>query len=244
MLICIYMSDSQIFHTLKAPIDKYYATVLLGAAELIGTIICVILVHFTGKRPLVLLSAVGCAMCFLGTATYARFLYLVPGVTVDNVVANVSALDLNKANFISTINASAIVDMEDAPPPSSTQTANLSVNDSKAIWRYSLQNYENAVLSGTLNDDKENFEENEMDDFEPIENSTEIYMNQTASKHTRKDPDGVSTEVPPEPIVLKVSKTVKNKYLWVPLTLLIMSALFAHIGLRLIPWMLIGEVYL
>lgn len=56
----------QIFNTLKAPVDKYYATFLLGMAELLGTILCVILVHFTGKRPLVLISTIGCGLCFLG----------------------------------------------------------------------------------------------------------------------------------------------------------------------------------
>ena len=63
----------EIFQTLRAPIDKYYATMLLGVAELSGTILCVILVKFTGKRPLVLLSCIGCGLCLFTTATYARY---------------------------------------------------------------------------------------------------------------------------------------------------------------------------
>lgn len=53
----------QIFHTLKAPINKYYATILLGVAELIATVSCVFLIHFTGKRPLVLISTIGVGLC-------------------------------------------------------------------------------------------------------------------------------------------------------------------------------------
>ncbi|CAO1376839.1 unnamed protein product [Diamesa hyperborea] len=49
----------QIFATLKAPIDKYYATMILGTLELAGSIICVILVRFVGKRPLAMVSTLG-----------------------------------------------------------------------------------------------------------------------------------------------------------------------------------------
>uniref|UniRef100_A0A182T9P7 Major facilitator superfamily (MFS) profile domain-containing protein n=1 Tax=Anopheles maculatus TaxID=74869 RepID=A0A182T9P7_9DIPT len=82
----------QIFHTLKAPINKYYATCLLGLTELIGTLFCVFLVHRTGKRPLVFTSTIGCAVCFFGAATYAYFVNEIPGAAVQNVVANVSSI--------------------------------------------------------------------------------------------------------------------------------------------------------
>lgn len=117
----------EIFQTLKAPIDKYYATMLLGVAELSGTILCVILVKFTGKRPLVLLSCIGCGLCLFTTATYAHF--------------------------------------------------------------YKVESHNSTSAS-------------------------------------------------------QVQQTVQNQnFAWIPITLLLFSALLSHIGIRLIPWMLIGELF-
>ncbi|GLV41627.1 uncharacterized protein CBL_06856 [Carabus blaptoides fortunei] len=61
----------QIFQTLHTPIDKYYATLLLGIVELLGTLVCVVGVHYVGKRPLTFFSTLGCGVCFLVVATYA-----------------------------------------------------------------------------------------------------------------------------------------------------------------------------
>lgn len=61
----------QIFQTLHTPIDKYYATLLLGIVELLGTLVCVVGVHYVGKRPLTFFSTVGSGVCFLVVATYA-----------------------------------------------------------------------------------------------------------------------------------------------------------------------------
>lgn len=117
----------QIFQTLKAPMDKYYATLLLGIVEVLGALVCISLIHYTGKRPLTFISTIGCGICFGLTATYAYFL------------PNIS----NEPTFI-----------------------------------------------------------------------------------------GIS-ENPEE----------KNKYAWIPLTLLLGSALLSHSGIRLLPWILIGEVF-
>jgi len=59
-----------IFATLNAPIDNYTAAVFLGVAELIGTIVCVMSIHFMGKRKLSFLSITGTGLCFLFTAIY------------------------------------------------------------------------------------------------------------------------------------------------------------------------------
>lgn len=40
--------------------------------ELTGTVVCVALVHYTGKRPLALVSMLGAGVCFLVTATYVH----------------------------------------------------------------------------------------------------------------------------------------------------------------------------
>ncbi|KAK7869520.1 hypothetical protein R5R35_002295 [Gryllus longicercus] len=69
-----------IFTTLGAPIDKYVATLYLGLAELAGTLVCVILVHWAGKRPLTFVSTLGCGACFTAVATYA---YIHSGADAD-----------------------------------------------------------------------------------------------------------------------------------------------------------------
>lgn len=50
----------QIFATLQAPIDKYYATVILGVAQLTGSVVCVCVIHYTGKRKLSFASLITC----------------------------------------------------------------------------------------------------------------------------------------------------------------------------------------
>lgn len=59
-----------IFARLKAPIDKYTAAVLLGVAELVGTLICVFAIHFTGKRKLTFFSIAGTGISFCLAAIY------------------------------------------------------------------------------------------------------------------------------------------------------------------------------
>lgn len=55
---------------LEAPIDKYYATLILGLLQMFGSAVCVTLVHYTGKRPLTMFSTVGAGLCCLLVATY------------------------------------------------------------------------------------------------------------------------------------------------------------------------------
>lgn len=105
---------------------------------------------------------------FLGAAIYAKYLNLVPGVAVSNVVANASAIDLGNATTILT-----------------EQNATVLVG--------------NRSLSAALNE--------------------------TAN------------------VLLDVSNAEDNIILWLPLTLLLLSALLAHVGIIIIPWMLIGEVW-
>lgn len=59
-----------IFEKLKAPIDEYTAAVFLGVAQLIGTMFCVMSIHFMGKRKLCFLSIAGSGLCFALTAIY------------------------------------------------------------------------------------------------------------------------------------------------------------------------------
>ena len=59
-----------IFKGLDAPIDKYTATVFLGLSEFIATVICAIVIHFTGKRKLTFFSIGGTFFCFFFSAIY------------------------------------------------------------------------------------------------------------------------------------------------------------------------------
>lgn len=69
-----------IFARLNAPIEKYTAAVFLGVAELLGTLICVFAIHFTGKRLLNFLSIGGTGLSFCLAAIYG---YLNEGHMVD-----------------------------------------------------------------------------------------------------------------------------------------------------------------
>lgn len=245
-------SSSQIFHTLKAPIDKYYATVLLGAVEILGTLFCVFLIHYTGKRPLVLLSTIGVGVGFLGTATYATFLHSVPGVSVDNVVANVSALDLNKANIVTVMNVPELLEsslLENYKNGSRNDTSD-DYEDQAHVMKVRAimdQEQEQYMIPMSIYDDfnSTNF------DFELMSSGmaeTESPFNLTIDQENR------TTEATLlnldekknllDHLVIKIPQAEENRFLWLPLTLLLMSAFFAHMGIKLIPWMLIGEVRL
>lgn len=86
----------QIFATLKTPIDKYYATIILGVAELAGCIGCVSLIHYTGKRPLTFLSMITCSLCFFIVATYAYIsdIHYLETSRVNKTTNNVTTVDL------------------------------------------------------------------------------------------------------------------------------------------------------
>ncbi|XP_022832868.1 facilitated trehalose transporter Tret1-like isoform X1 [Spodoptera litura] len=128
-----------IFQMLRAPIDKYYATLILGVLQIVGAGTCVLLVHYTGKRPLTLFSTGGAGICCILVAIYDIYI---------------------KTNgFTEALQSS------------------------------------NATLTA-------------------INNS--------------------SNEMQEEP---------RNPYSWMPMTLLMLLALLAHTGLRLLPWILIGEVF-
>lgn len=60
----------KIFECVKAPINKYSATVLIGMVQLIGCVMCMSLIHRIGKRAITLISVIGAAVCFFITATY------------------------------------------------------------------------------------------------------------------------------------------------------------------------------
>lgn len=63
-----------IFQMLDAPIDRYYATLILGLLQIFGSGACVVLVHYTGKRKLTFFSTGGAGICCLLVAVYDAFI--------------------------------------------------------------------------------------------------------------------------------------------------------------------------
>lgn len=163
-----------IFAQLKAPIDKYFATMLLGIVELIGTAVCVILVRFVGKRKLTFFSTFGCSFCFFSTSIYAFFIDHIPGeIPKNNIIANVTKNIEKLMNATSTMQMMTTTESITTEYISELQPSALSVNETTA----------------------------------------------------------------------SISDIHSNQHSWIPLSLLLASALLSHSGIRLLPWMLVGEIY-
>ncbi|KAF5288909.1 hypothetical protein FQA39_LY03788 [Lamprigera yunnana] len=60
-----------IFATLNVPIDKYYATILLGLAEFFGCFITIGMIRFLGKRVTGFMSVCAVGICDIVIGTYA-----------------------------------------------------------------------------------------------------------------------------------------------------------------------------
>lgn len=56
---------------LGTSMDPYKATLILGVMELAGAILCVISVHWTGKRPLLIISTSLTGICLIILAAYS-----------------------------------------------------------------------------------------------------------------------------------------------------------------------------
>ncbi|XP_046805046.1 facilitated trehalose transporter Tret1 isoform X2 [Lucilia cuprina] len=271
----------QIFHTLKAPINKYHATILLGVAEMIATILCVFLIHFSGKRPLVLISTVGVALCWFGTATYAHYLKIVPGFAINNVVVNASSVvpkdsilsrenitkifeseekalllktpeetmvEMTTLNYFETISNQTRSRRQAAIEDTTLEPYNITFVDLKDLDYDSISNYTETTPHFDLEDSSE-IEENWTTTMRPV---NEVPISLTTSSTTTSTTTTTTTVKPntqkgqspiPKEILLKVPKQERNNLVWVPLILLLGAAFFAHFGIRMIPWILIGEVF-
>lgn len=186
---------------------------MLGAAELAGAFSCVLLVHTTGKRPLVFASLIGTGICFFGAATYAWYLDSVPGFIVENVVANYSLPDhLQRSNFINQKNLTLDATMSNGGDTEITTELLVSITTETY---FNLQNEKttNSIEATTFH-------------FNPDTNQTNAANRSDLNK-----------------LFISIPNAEENKYLWIPLALMLTGSFFAHLGIRIIPWMLIGEVY-
>ncbi|XP_017875465.1 facilitated trehalose transporter Tret1 [Ceratina calcarata] len=60
----------EIFHDSGATLDKYLAAVILGVVRLASTIVACILCRICGRRPLTMVSSIGCGLSMLGLGGY------------------------------------------------------------------------------------------------------------------------------------------------------------------------------
>lgn len=65
----------QILSSYSVPINEYYATICLGAAQVIGCLLGMVCVRSSGKRRLVFMSFIGCGVCFFAVATQSHYLH-------------------------------------------------------------------------------------------------------------------------------------------------------------------------
>lgn len=200
-----------------------------------GTLICVALVHFTGKRPLVLISTVGCGLCFLGTATYAHFLDSIPGVAVKNIVANVSALDVHHSGLI---NATDSIEMPEWIMNATTEYNATFEETSKSLVKREL----NPTLLVMV--DTDDSWQNQTTQLQSNQTMANLISDVNHVDNISQTKEAIAKILPKsqQKIVLEIPYVEQNRFLWLPLTLLLFSAMFAHMGIKLIPWMLIGEV--
>lgn len=167
------------------------------------------------------ISTIGAGLCFLGTATYARYLNLVPGASVSNIVANVSAIDLGNATIITDGNATDTLN--------NLIATNRSLSDAlNQGYGYDGMNVSDAFTSPELQGSQESTSSM---NARHIDANNKIL--ESIKKHVEEKKDDILLDVP---------EAEKNQFLWLPLTLLLAVALFGHMGIRIIPWMLIGEV--
>lgn len=166
-----------------------------------GAFTSVLLVHSTGKRPLVFASLIGTGFCFFATATYANFLNTVPGVSVDNVVANYSMQDLDRSSFVNVRNLTAdFNNLTDFEYTVQTTTEFMTTYDD--------------ITQETT--------------FESIIETTARYKRMHAIE---SNSGSNITVVDDSNIILPIPNAKKNEYLWLPLTLLIAGAMLSHIGI-------------
>lgn len=144
---------------------------------------------------------------------------MIPGPSVNNVVANVSAIKtdtrvipLNHTEVLSIIQDDHLAALV---KNFTNNTSIMEDRNGSAVVRYNNQNFTPFYINGSYDN--------------------------TVNKDIRYG-EYVRT-VFPKDVLVNIPNANENKYLWLPLTLLLGSAFLTHMGIRLIPWMLIGELF-
>ncbi|KAK4880580.1 hypothetical protein RN001_008726 [Aquatica leii] len=92
----------KLFQTLRSPIDVYYATIIMGVAELLGSIVSLFLVRFFGKRIMAFVSIVGVGLSDFIIGTYAYIMDIQTFVIHEEPVTNTS-FDFDYYQWISLV---------------------------------------------------------------------------------------------------------------------------------------------
>lgn len=164
---------------------------------------------------MVFVSLIGTGICFFGAATYAWYLDSVPGFIVENVVANYSIPDhLQRKNFINQQNINFDAMMSNGSETEITTDLLVSITTETTYL-----DLENETTTNSI-------EAKKIFHFKPDTYQTNATNRTDLSK-----------------FFLSIPNAEENKYLWLPLALLLTGSFFAHLGIRIIPWMLIGEVF-
>lgn len=129
---------------------------------------------------MVFVSLIGVAFCFCASATYAYFIDSIPGVGVENVVANYSMENLDRSSYINEHNL--------------TEALSLT-----SVLETTTEFIDSANAS------------------ESITQATTHLLNSSTTENTNK-------------IFLAIPHADRNPYSWLPMTLLIASGIFSHIG--------------
>lgn len=79
---CITTYAVKIFASLKAPINEFYVTAILGVMQFTACCVCISVINVLGKRVITFLSLAGIAVFLLGTAIY---LFIWDILYIDNV---------------------------------------------------------------------------------------------------------------------------------------------------------------
>lgn len=178
---------------MKAPINEYYATILLGVAQTMGCLVGSVFIRSTGKRPLVFASLVGNCICFFSAAIYSHYVISVPGFA--DVALNQSRI-LNGSEVTVSKVMPSLEDNFDIIDSSRAIRSVYHINDANELP--SILTDETGVASRFIDD--------------------------ILHEHRH------------------ILRAEKEQDTWVPTILLVLGSLFAHMGIKMIPWMLIGEV--
>lgn len=315
----------QILSSYHVPINEYYGTIFLGAAQVIGCLIGMMFVRTAGKRGLVFASFIGCGICFCALATQShfsndsqRFDITPTAATLNKSIEN---LEENVLNTIISLRTRYRIERETGNPafllanqtqPNTIQYHTLNTNryqhinmdilsvaklllvemqnvtethpmkkfngltknntltfNSAVIVGSNLRRMANSTISDEINVDKlfelldiikniivtfilnvlptndanlitvARLDEIKADMWAIIISNVTIIESHLEEKVNELSITLTNLE---EKIRLGTMTQRKSNYRWMPLILLLAGSMFAHCGVKLFPWMLIGEV--
>lgn len=267
-----------ILSSYKVPIDEYYATIYLGLAQFVGCIFGMVLVRIVGKRRIVFISFIGCALCFFAAATQAHYLY---GSTQRDFDSQENSLNSSIQNLAkNTLDAEFVLQMNnftDIEIANNQNGAEELTKDSQnldaLLQKYNLHHvnsntsqifkqadqlgidvgmlYEilsinRIIIPNMPNKENRTAASKLVNKIERISFDI-LQFNRTGKTfQLQKRIDDLSTILSTftwnNLSASKDEDVLSSIWRWMPLIILLAGSMFAHLGAKLFPWMLIGEV--